>query len=115
MKIIESYGFGRMVIAGSLYTGDVIIFPDGKIESPWWRRQGHAVASGDLSGLIAARPQLIICGTGAMGAMKPTVDLKAYLADHDIEFIAARSAKAVETFNQIAGRKKVGGCFHLTC
>ena len=104
-----------MVINGTSYTKDVIIYPDGSILSPWWRNQGHMLEMIDLQDLIATGPEIIICGTGAMGVMQPTAELKDDLADHTIEFIAERSAKAVETFNHMPGERKVGGCFHLTC
>ena len=115
MSIIESYRFGRMVIDGTSYTKDVIIYPDDRILSPWWRNQGHVLEVNDLKKLIAAEPEIIICGTGAMGVMRPTDALKEYLEARNIEFIAQKSSKAVETYNQLSGNKKVGGCFHLTC
>jgi hypothetical protein len=113
--MIESYSFGRMMITGSIYTRDVIIFPDGSILSPWWRNQGHVLIRDDLAELLATGPEVIICGTGAMGLMRPSDELQKYLAAINTEFIALRSSKAVETHNQMSGKKKVGGCFHLTC
>ena len=115
MSIIESYSFGRMVIDGTSYTKDVIIYPDVSILSPWWRNQGHVLEIIDLQGLIAAAPEIIICGTGAMGVMRASAALKEYLGARNIDFIALRSSKAVETYNQLTGNRKVGGCFHLTC
>jgi len=115
MPIIESYSFGSMVIDGVKYSKDVIIFPDGRIHNPWWRNQGHTLALNDLEELLLAKPEVIVAGTGAMGLMRPTAELSDFLAQHDIEFIAQRSAKAVETYNQLSGSRKVGGCFHLTC
>ena len=115
MPVIDSYSFGHMVIDGKSYTKDVIIFPDGSILSPWWRNQGHKLTTDDLRKLLAAEPAVIICGTGAMGVMRPTAVLQEYLAAHNIEFIAQRSAKAVETYNKLSGTEKAGGCFHLTC
>jgi hypothetical protein len=115
MSIIESYSFGRMVIDGKSYTKDVIIYPDGSILSPWWRNQGHVLEVIDLQDLIATAPEIIICGTGAMGVMRPSAALKEHLAARNIEFIAQKSPKAVEAYNQISGNHKVGGCFHLTC
>jgi len=115
MNIIESYSFGRMVIDGTRYTKDVIIYPDGSILSPWWRNQGHVLAAIDLKDLIAAEPEIIICGTGAMGVMRATAALIESLEARKIEFIAHRSSKAVETYNQLSGNRKIGGCFHLTC
>ena len=115
MSIIESYSFGRMVINGTSYTKDVIIYPDGSILSPWWRNLGHVLEAIDLKDLIATAPEIIICGTGAMGFMRPSAALKEYLGIRNIDFIAKKSSKAVETYNQLTGNKKVGACFHLTC
>jgi len=115
MKSIESYSFGRMVIDGTSYTKDIIIYPDGRIQSPWWRNQGHELALIDLQDLIATSPGIIICGTGAMGIMRVTAELKEYLKASNIDFIAQKSSRAAETYNQLSGSRKVGGCFHLTC
>ncbi len=115
MNIIESYNFGRMVIDGTSYTKDIIIYPDGSILSPWWRKQGHVLKMIDLQNLIAMTPEIIICGTGAMGLMLTSAALIEYLGTRNIDFIAQKSSQAVETYNQMSGIKKVGGCFHLTC
>ena len=113
--VIESYSFGRMTIAGSIYTRDILIFPDGSIVSPWWRQKGHVLATDDLAELLSAEPGIIICGTGAMGLMRPSVELQDYLETNNTEFIAQRSSEAVITFNKMSGKSGVGGCFHLTC
>ncbi len=115
MPVIESYRFGRMTISGNLYTKDVIIFPDGSILSPWWRKQGHVLVQEDLQELIAAGPKVIVCGTGAQGVMRPVAELREYLAAKNIDFIAEKSSKAVETYNRMAGQNEIGACFHLTC
>lgn len=112
---IESYSFGRMMINGISYTKDVIIYPDGSILCPWWRKQGHVLEVADLSDLITAAPEIIICGTGAMGVMRPSAALKDHLKTCGIDFIAEKSAKAAATYNTMSGRRKTGACFHLTC
>jgi hypothetical protein len=83
--------------------------------SPWWRKQGHVLEPGDLQDLIGAEPDIIICGTGAMGVMRPAAALKKHLEALGIEFIALQSAKAVEMYNNLSENRKVGACFHLTC
>ena len=115
MPVIESYSFGHIVIDGISFTKDVIIFPDGRILSPWWRRQGHVLARDDLVELFAAGPEIIICGTGAMGVMRPSAELQKYIAGSEISFIAQKSGKAAETYNRLSAHKKVGACFHVTC
>jgi hypothetical protein len=115
MPVIESYSFGNMVIDGVSYTKDVIIFPDGSILNPWWRKQGHIVTSDDLRELLAAEPEIIVCGTGTMGVMRPAAELQEYLISRKINFIVQKSGQAIETYNNLSGEKRVGGCFHLTC
>ena len=115
MPVIESYSFGNMVIDGVRYTKDVIIFPGGSILNPWWRKQGHILTPDDLRELLAAEPEIIVCGTGTMGVMRPAAELQEYLISRKINFIVQKSAQAVETYNNLSGEKRVGGCFHLTC
>ena len=112
---IDTYSFGHMVIAGTSYTKDVIIFPNGTILSPWWRRKGHVLSEEDLADLLAAGPQRIICGTGFMGLLRPAAGLEEHLRANSIEFIVERSSRAVATYNRMAGKDKTGACFHLTC
>jgi hypothetical protein len=37
--MIESFSFGRAVIDGRVYHSDLILFPDGRIQSSWWRKK----------------------------------------------------------------------------
>lgn len=115
MPQIEEYRFGRMVIDGTVYAKDVIIYPDNRILSPWWREQGHRLAIADITDLIAMQPDSIIAGTGASGLMRPDAALVQLLAEKKIEFIALPTEDAVGRFNSRSGKEKVGGCFHLTC
>jgi hypothetical protein len=115
MSIIESCSFGRMIINGTSYTKDVIIYPDGSVSSPWFRNRGHVLEVVDLEDLIAAAPEIIICGTGAMGFLRPSAAFVEYLKTCNIDFIAQKNSKAVKTYNKLSGEKNVGGCFHLTC
>lgn len=115
MPLIEAYSFGRMVIDGSIYARDVIIYPDNRILSPWWRGQGHRLAIADITDLLAVQPDCIVAGTGASGLMRPDAALVRLLSEKKIEFIARPTEDAVRIFNDRSGREKVGGCFHLTC
>jgi len=115
LSIIESYNFGHMVIDGTNYTKDVIIYPDGSILTPWWRNRSHVLEVIDLESLIARAPEIIICGTGAMGFLRPSAAIIEYLRNHNIDFIAQKNSKAIKTYNQLPDKRKVGGCFHLTC
>ncbi len=113
--MIESYSFGRMVIDGTLHTADVIIYPDGTVQSSWWRREGHRLSREDIEELIASGPEIIVAGTGASRMMKPVEGLRELLAQQGINFMALPSKEAMARYNDLSKSKKVGGCFHLTC
>jgi hypothetical protein len=113
--VIDSYAFGRMMVGGILYTSDLIIFPDGRIVSPWWRLSGHRLQTADIMELLAAGPDVIVAGTGAAGLMRPAGELQELLASRGIDFISKPCGRAYRTYNLLDAAKKVGACFHLTC
>ena len=115
MPVIEEYSFGRMSIDGVVYTKDLIIFPDGRIFSPWWRVQGHSLSAADLSDLLAMHPEYLIIGTGASGQMRPDAELIQLLEKQEMEFVALPTDKASREYNNLTGKRKTGACFHLTC
>ena len=115
MHTLDSYSFGRLTVSGEPFTKDIIIFPDDRILSPWWRKAGHMLEVADIRELIDTEPEIIVAGTGSSGLMKPSQELIQFLAGTGIEFIAQRTGDAVQTYNTLSGAKKVGGCFHLTC
>lgn len=112
---IDSCSFGSIVINGKTYTDDLIIYPDGKIEGPWWRKGGHRISIDDMHELIDSAPEVIVAGTGVSGGMKSDRNLEKYLAKLGIEFIATPNEKAMGIFNKLTQEKRSGACFHLTC
>ena len=111
---IDSYVFGRMIIDKKVYTADVIVYPD-RVDPSWWRKEGHYLQKEDLSGIIAARPEVLIIGTGNMGVMTVPESTLAFLEKQGIEVQVSRTGKAVELFNAQPPDRKVVGAFHLTC
>ena len=113
--MINEYTFGRISIDGKEYVKDVIIYPDGRVQDSWWRKNGHRLCIDDIHELIAANPEMIITGTGSPGLMKPEPELIKLLAGKGIEFKALPSSEAIPLHNTMCTEKKVGACFHLTC
>lgn len=113
--MIDFYSFGKIKVAGRDYSSDIIIYPDGRVQDTWWRQQGHRLASSDIKALIAAEPEVIVVGTGSVGLMQPAGGLVDLLVEMGVELIALKSGKAVQVFNRLVEKKKVGACFHLTC
>ena len=113
--LIDSFGFGSLVIDGKAYKSDLIIFPDGRIETPWWRQSGHRLTVDDIDALIESNPDAIVAGTGVNGLMKPDEILEKELLQKGIQFVAEKNQKAIEHYNRLSQIKRVGACFHLTC
>lgn len=112
---IERCSFGSLVINGRNYTSDLIIYPDGRINGPWYRRKGHRLSSQDIAELIESAPEVIIAGTGVSGGVRPERGLEDLLSEKGIQFIHAPNEQAREHYNSLAKKKRVGACFHLTC
>ena len=113
--MIDSFSFGRMSIDGRSFTSDLMIFPDGRVEDGWWRKQGHRLKKSDLERLVAASPEIIIAGCGVHGMMRPDPELAGWLKDEGIDFFAASNAEAVKKFNASRTHRPSAACFHLTC
>jgi hypothetical protein len=112
--VIEHYSFGSITIDGQTYTSDVIIYP-GRVDSSWWRREGHNLQIADLTEIIKAKPQILVVGTGAYGAMKVSKDTVSYLESKGIEVRVELTDEAVEEFNKLQKDKIVIAALHLTC
>ena len=104
-----------MVIDGRHYHADLIIYPDGRIETPWRRKAGHRLTSDDIRALIESGPEVIIAGTGVSGLVKPVTALEELLERRGITFLPAPNDNATKIFNDLVAKRKVGACFHLTC
>ncbi|RPI56696.1 MAG: hypothetical protein EHM55_04460 [Acidobacteria bacterium] len=112
---IRGYRFGRIDIDDRSYTSDVIITPEGIIDS-WWRKDGHDLAVDDLGHVIAAKPDILVVGTGYFGRMVVSDEARLYLETHGIQVREARTRQAVADFNHLqTQRARVVAALHLTC
>ena len=112
---IDTFSFGSMVINGKQYSSDLILYPDGHVEDSWYRKSGHRLSRNDIGNLIESELEVIIAGTGVNGLVKPERELEEMLSEKGIEFISAPNQKAVELYNELASKKRIGACFHLAC
>ncbi|MBW2514138.1 MAG: hypothetical protein JRE21_06170 [Deltaproteobacteria bacterium] len=113
--MIDSFGFGFMVIDGRRYSSDLIIYPGGRIQDGWRRRRGHVLTRKDLETLVETWPKVIIAGKGINGGMLPEPGLEETLGNLGIQFMAASNDQAAAWYNDRSARLKAGACFHLTC
>lgn len=112
---IDSYSFGKIVIDGKPYGSDVIVFPD-RVQSNWWRKEGHNLSFEDLDLIIEYKPDTIIIGRGASGVMKVSEEIIKQLEDEGYTVHAPKSNEACKLFNElIAQDERVVLGIHLTC
>ncbi|MDH4209921.1 MAG: MTH938/NDUFAF3 family protein [candidate division WOR-3 bacterium] len=112
--MIEAYKFGEIKVRGKIYQNDVIIYPD-HVNSQWWRKESHSLDIDDIREVIAAKPEVIVFGTGQPGLMKVTSKTVNTINDMDIETIIMPTEHACKEYNKIELQKKVIACIHLTC
>jgi hypothetical protein len=113
---ITGYRFGALNIGQQVYKSDVIITPD-RILDAWWRRRRHRVSVADLADVMAARPDVVVVGTGYFGRMSLSEDVRRYLLDEGVVVLERRTAQAVEDFNNLQHTKRgrIVAALHLTC
>lgn len=111
---IDHYSFGRIIVGGTTYNSDVIIFPD-RVNSSWWRKEGHVLHVEDLADVVKEQPEVLIVGTGNAGVMNVPEKTLKYLQSQGIQVKVHRTEEAVRLFNELQGKKKAIAALHLTC
>ncbi len=103
-----------MVVDGKEYTNDLIIYPV-RIQSSWWRIEGHKLAIEDIKEILEAKPEVLVVGTGASGLVEIPEETEKYIRSKGIRLIAQKTPEAYKTLNELFKSKRVIGAFHLTC
>ena len=112
---VRSYSFGSITIDDRTFRSDVIIYRDS-VDADWWRAEGHALSAADLAGVVAARPDVIVVGTGSFGILKVPEETRRSLAERGIGLVIERTAKAVVVYNELREQgRNVIAALHLTC
>jgi hypothetical protein len=112
---IGAYRFGEIEVSGRTYSSDVIITPERVLDG-WWRKQGHNLAPADLAEVVAAKPDILVVGTGYYGRMSVPEQTCRYLEAQGMRLRLARTGEAVEEFNRLQKESaRVVAALHLTC
>jgi len=112
---VDSYEFGRIVIDAVTYSSDCLIV-NGAVRPDWWRKQGHILCADDLAPIIAARPSVLVIGTGDSAMMTVPDKIRRLLRRHDIAVEVLDTHSAVSRFNELSNAGvSVAAALHLTC
>ena len=114
MNTIDSYQFGEIVISGTKYSSDVIIFHDKVIDN-WWRKTGHELCLADIAEVLKENPEVLVVGIGVPGHMKVLLRVEKMVQAQGIELIVETTDRACDTYNQLCHSQRIVAAFHLTC
>ena len=112
--MINSYEFGHIVVDGKSYTSDIIIYPQ-KINTHWWRKEGHLLLPQDIKEALKEKPEVLIIGTGNFGLMKVPPKTLKYIKSKGIEVKVEPTRLACQLYNGIYSSQKTIAALHLTC
>ena len=112
--MIESYGFGKVVVNGDTYSSDVIVYPE-RTKAGWWREKGHELSMDDIGEILEYGPSILIIGTGKFGMMKVPREVASQIRKAGIDLLIARTPRAVRLFNDASPGARVVAALHLTC
>jgi len=112
---IRDYTFGRIDIDGTVYTSDVIVYPE-HVQSHWRRQEGHSLSVDDLADVLRDPPQVLVIGTGHDGALQVPAETLAALRTRGIEPRVMKTGEAVAELNRLQREAaRVAAVLHLTC
>jgi hypothetical protein len=74
------------------------------------------VTIADLADVVAAKPDIVVLGTGYFGRMAISEEARRYLEAQGLRVREARTRQAVQDFNQLQEQHvRVVAALHLTC
>ena len=112
---IRDYAFGRIDIDGTVYTSDVIVYPE-YVQAHWRRKEGHSLSVDDLADVLRDPPQVLVIGTGYYGVMRVPVATLEALRTRGIEPRVMKTGEAVAELNRLQREAaRVAAALHLTC
>jgi polyphosphate kinase 2 (PPK2 family) len=114
LPMVDQFEFGAIEIDGKLYKSDVMILPEGAVES-WRHEDEHILRIKDLKGIIKAKPEVLVIGLGTIGNIVLEAEAEKKLQEAAIEVMAFKTDKACDTYNAIRGQRKVAAILHVDC
>jgi polyphosphate kinase 2 (PPK2 family) len=114
LPMIDRFEFGTIVIDGQGYESDVMIFPDGTVEQ-WRHKDEHVLRPRDADKIVKAEPEAVIIGLGTVGNLKMRPKAEKCFQEAGIEVMTYRTSKAVETYRELRGQRRVAAVLHVHC
>jgi hypothetical protein len=116
---IKDVSWGRLEVEGEAEPyKDAKLFPGGSRE--WnWRETGTnhvpGIQPGDVQELLDHGATVVVLSRGMKKCLEVRPETLEFLKQNQIETHVLPTPEAVQLYNQLAGKKPVGGLFHTTC
>lgn len=112
--MIDSYRFGEFVIKGKIYKSNVVLLGQEAKQARYL--PAHQLKLADFTELVNYKPEYIIIGTGAYGAVKVPQEIIDYIEKQGIKLIIEKTGDACQTYNALLKEgKKIAAFLHDTC
>ena len=112
--MIDSYTFGTFIIDGKTFDSNVKLIQNKAVKCRYF--ENHVIELNDFTDLVDKKPEYIIIGTGASGAVRVPAEIKEYMEKAGIKLIIEKTADACDTYNDLIKKnKKVCALMHNTC
>ena len=115
---ITRLAWGRVELEDGRCFKDAKLFPGGARE--WdWRETGTAHVPGiqpaDVEELLEHGATVVVLSKGVMERLRVCPETLRLLEERGIRAHVLQTEKAVELYNTLRGKERVGGLFHSTC
>lgn len=112
--MINNYTFGTFIIDGQTFNSNVKLINNIAKQCRYF--ENHIITKDDFTDLIAAKPDIIMIGTGASGVVDVPKDVIELIEKHNIKLIIKKTKEACEEYNKLIKQKKnVAAIMHNTC
>jgi hypothetical protein len=115
---IASVTWGRLEIAQGRVFRDAKLYPGGAREWDWnetGTTHDPGVQPADVQEILDLGVEVLVIGRGHQGRLRICPETLALLEERGVTVHARQTAVAVELYNRLRERTRVGGVFHTTC
>ena len=115
---ITKFRWGYIEIDSGDRFKDVKLFPGGARKWDWNETGTHHVPGiqpGDVEELLDRGAEVVVLSRGVYERLQVCPETLAMLEDRRIDVRVLQTEDAVEAYNELAGKRPVGGLIHSTC
>ena len=115
---ISHISWGKMEVEGLGLGKDLKLFPGGGREWDWnetGTRHVPGIQPGDVMELLDQGSEVIVLTRGMELVLQTCPETIALLEERGVVVHVEETRAAVELYNRLAVRQRVGGLFHSTC